>query len=268
MSLDHTANAHIHPSAIIHPRAILGHSVKIGPYTIIGEQVKVGDNCVIGSHVRIEGCTDIGDRNEIHHGAVIGQTPQDVKYSGEPSYLVIGSDNRIFEYTTISGGTASGGGTTVIGSRNVIMSYVYIAHDVRIKDEVIIANGVQVAGHVFIDACAVIGGQTGIHQHTKIGLLSMIGGQSRVTQDILPYSLAAGDPLKLYGANTIGLKRKGINLKDRNILRKVFRILNRSGLNVTNAKKQIMDEYSGHEMVENLVHFLNQSERGINRRRA
>ncbi|HUT83540.1 MAG TPA: acyl-ACP--UDP-N-acetylglucosamine O-acyltransferase, partial [Thermodesulfobacteriota bacterium] len=196
----------IHPTAIVSPKAELDPDVEVGPYSVIGDKVTIGKHTWIGPHVVIEGPTEIGQNCKIFQFASIGEIPQDLKFKGEESRLVIGSGNVIREFVTINRGTALGGGKTVLGNDNFLMVYSHVAHDCKIGNQVIIANAAQLAGRIEIEDCAVIGGIVGVHQFVRIGRYSIIGGCSAVSMDVPPYTMAAGNHAVLHGLNTVGLK--------------------------------------------------------------
>lgn len=199
----------IHPTALVDPAARLAEGVSVGPFAVIGPEVSVGVGSVIGPHVVIDGRVSIGSDNHIFPGACIGLEPQDLKYAGDNTEVVIGDGNRIREYVTINRATASGE-RTVLGHHNLLMAYSHIGHNCRLGDRIVIANGVAVAGHVDIDDRAVIGGVLGIHQFVHIGSLAMVGGMSRIDRDIPPYAIVEGHPGRLRGLNLIGLRRSGL----------------------------------------------------------
>jgi UDP-N-acetylglucosamine acyltransferase len=199
----------IHPTALVDPAARLAEGVSVGPFAVIGPEVSVGVGSVIGPHVVIGGRVSIGSDNHIFPGACIGLEPQDLKYAGDDTEVVIGDGNRIREYVTINRATASGE-RTVLGHHNLLMAYSHIGHNCRLGDRIVIANGVAVAGHVDIDDRAVIGGVLGIHQFVHIGSLAMVGGMSRIDRDIPPYAIVEGHPGRLRGLNLIGLRRSGL----------------------------------------------------------
>ena len=199
----------IHPTALVDPAARLAEGVNVGPFAVIGPEVSVGVGSVIGPHVVIDGRVSIGSDNHIFPGACIGLEPQDLKYAGDDTEVVIGDGNRIREYVTINRATASGE-RTVLGHHNLLMAYSHIGHNCRLGDRIVIANGVAVAGHVDIDDRAVIGGVLGIHQFVHIGSLAMVGGMSRIDRDIPPYAIVEGHPGRLRGLNLIGLRRSGL----------------------------------------------------------
>lgn len=244
----------IHPTAVIHPGAELHPTVQIGPYAVIGNNVKVGPGTTIGAHVVIEGLTEIGARNQIFPGAVIGSEPQDLKYEGTPTWVKIGDDNRIREYVTINRATGAGE-VTVVGSGNLFMAYVHIAHNCVIGDSVVIANAVALAGHVHIESRATIGGVLGIHQFVHIGRLAMVGGMSRIDRDVPPYMLVEGNPSRVRSLNLVGLKRAGISSSEIGELKKAFRTLYRSEYRLTQALEHL-DLLSDSEQLQHLRHFL------------
>jgi UDP-N-acetylglucosamine acyltransferase len=252
-----------HPTAIIHEKAELGDGVEIGPYSIIGEHVKIRRGTRIASHVVIEGWTLIGEDCQIFPFATIGTIPQDLKFKGEESRIVVGDRNAIREYVTIHRGTAGGEGVTTIGSDNLLMAYVHVAHDCRIGNRVILANAATLAGHVTVQDHAVIGGLVGVHQFTAIGRHAFIGGCSCVTQDVPPFVHATGNRVQLYGLNTVGLKRSGFSEERLEKLKKAYRILFRSKLTMKEAIRKVRKELADSPDVEEMASFIEKSERGI-----
>ena len=251
----------IHPTAVIHPGAELDASVEVGPYTVIGAHVKVGARTKIGPHVVIEGWTEIGAENQIFPGAVIGLEPQDLKYDGSLSLVRIGDRNLIREYVTINRGTVASE-ITHIGDSNLLMAYVHVAHNCWIENEVIIANSVALSGHVHIESQARISGLLGIHQFVHIGQLAMVGGMSRIVQDVPPYMLVEGNPARVRALNQVGLQRAGISdMAQGDVLRalkKAFRLLYRSDLPLHQAIDQIMG-LPDYDQVQHLCQFLQQA---------
>jgi UDP-N-acetylglucosamine acyltransferase len=245
----------------IHPSAQLGRDVTVGPYSIIGEHVVIGDRTNVGSHVVIEGWTEIGADNEIHHFAVIGTPPQDLKWEGAKSHVRIGRRNTIREFATVNRATGEGEETR-IGDENLIMAYVHVAHNCVIENGTILANAVNLAGHVMIEEKAIIGGVTPVHQFVRVGRHSMIGGGSRVPKDMPPYLLGAGNPLRIAGINQVGLERRGFPEESMGALKEAFRLLYRSSLNRTQALERIRREVAPCSEVEHLVRFIGESERG------
>lgn len=256
-------HAKVHPTAIVAPGARLGAHVEVGPYTIIGENVQIGDWTKIGSHAIIEGWTTIGSRCKIYSGAVVGNDPQDLKFRGEKSYLFIGDDNIIREYATISRGTEGGGGETRIGNGNLIMSYVHVAHDVQMGNHNVIAHGTGIGGHVVIEDRVTIGGVSAIHQFSKIGRMAMVGAHTMISKDVPPYVLVKGNPAKLYGVNIVGLRRNGLSPEVRIMIQRAYKILYRSGLNVSQAIEAMERELPASEEIDHLLRFLRNADRGI-----
>jgi UDP-N-acetylglucosamine acyltransferase len=254
----------IHPTAVVHPWARIGARVKIGPYSVIGPNATLGDGCSVGSNCLIEGVTTIGKGNRIFHGASVGTEPQDLKYMGGRSELVIGDDNVIREFCTLNTATNEGE-ATVVGSGCLLMAYAHVAHNCVVGDHVILANSVNLAGHVMIDDFAIIGGVTPVHQFVRIGKHAFIGGGSRIEKDIAPYLKIAGNPPVVYGINSVGLARRGFSDERRAVVKKLFKLLYRSGLNTS----QVVEKLEGGEHAgpdaEELLKFLNSCERGIQR---
>lgn len=253
----------IHETAIVHPLAKLGRDVEVGPYSVIGEDVVVGDGTRIGSHVEIIGPAMIGGNCKVCKGAVIGAEPQDVKYAGEKTGVIIGDNNIIKEYVTISRGTPGGRGTTIIGDDNMIMAYAHVAHDCVIGNGVVITGGAALAGHVAVEDRAVIGGMSGVHQFVRVGSMAMVGGMAKVVKDVPPYFLVDGNPARVIGVNIVGLRRNGLSLEVRAEIRKAYRILYSSGLNLHAALERIKQELANFDEIGHLVEFLESSSRGI-----
>lgn len=255
----------IHPTAIVHPEAKIGADVEIGPYAVVGEHVIIGDGTLIGSHCVIEGWTTIGCNNRIYTGAVVGNDPMDLKYKGEKSYLVIGDNNIIREYATISRGTEGGGGETRIGNYNLIMSNVHIAHDVQMGSNIVVSHGSGVAGHVVIEDEVRISGIVGIHQFCKLGQLVFVGAHSMITKDVPPYALVDGDPARVHGPNIEGLRRSGYTPEQRLEIQRAYRILYRSGLSLSQAIEVMENQLAGNPEIDHLLRFLRSAGRGITR---
>lgn len=258
----------IHPTAAIHPGATLHPTVKVGPYAVIGEKVTVGPETDIGAHVVIDGHTEIGTGNQIFPGAVIGIEPQDLKYDGSISLVKIGDHNRIREYVTINRATHAGE-ATVIGDNNLLMAYVHVAHNCVIANQVVIANAVSLAGHVEIESNAVIGGVLGVHQFVRIGRYAMLGGMSRVVRDVPPYMVVEGNPCRVRGLNTVGLRRAGIpDLEGGRLFRELkeaYRVLYRSNLTLKEALFSLKT-WADNEHVHHLQAFLQSSSTEAGRR--
>ncbi|MBU8920459.1 MAG: acyl-ACP--UDP-N-acetylglucosamine O-acyltransferase [Bacteroidales bacterium] len=254
----------IHPSAVVSERAKLAQGVEIGPFSVIGPDVTIGEGTVVGSNVLIEGYTTLGSGNKVFHGAAIGSEPQDLKYSGEKSHVRIGSNNTIREYVTIN--LAAGENeSTVVGDDCLLMAYVHLAHNCVLGSNVILANAVNLAGHVTIGDWAIIGGMVPVHQFVSIGAHSFVGGGSRVSQDIPPFFKFGGCPTKPSGLNTVGLERRGFTVEQRNLLKKAYRYIYRSGLNLTPALERIRDELPQTPEIESLLEFIGRSQRGLTR---
>ena len=252
----------IHKTALVHPDAIIEEDIEIGPYSIIGGEVKIGKNTKIWSHVIIEGDTAIGENCQILTGAIIGNAPQDLKYKGEKTKVVIGDNNIIREYVTINRGTIAKGETN-IGNGNLIMAYVHIAHDCVIGNDTVLANVVTMAGHIVVEDKAIVGGLSPIHQYVRIGTLAIIGGGSRVSKDVPPFCMAAGAPIRMFGLNVVGLERNNFSMEVRMQLKRAYKILFRSKLNTTQALKQLEKEPNLSDEVLQFMEFIRNSERGI-----
>lgn len=254
----------IHPSAIVSPKAKLADSVSVGPFSVISDNVSIGAGTKIGSHCVIEGNTVIGKSCEIFTGAVLGSRPQDLKFKGEKVFLEIGDNNIIREYCTLNPGTQESG-KTIIGDNNLLMAYSHIAHDCKVGNGCVLANNSTLAGHVNIEDKAVIGGIVAIHQFVRIGMLSIIGGCSKVVQDIPPFSTCDGHPARVYGLNLIGLRRKGISGDSIKQIGRAFKIFFNSGLSVKHALQRVEKELEKTEEIIYLVNFVKSSERGLTR---
>ncbi len=253
----------IHSTAIIAPEATLALGVTVGPYSLIGPRVRIGPATVVGPHVVIDGRTTIGARNQIFQFASIGAVPQDLKYHGDDSELIIGDDNRIREFCTLQPGTEGGGMLTRIGNGNLLMNYSHIAHDCLLSDRIIVANGVQLGGHVIIDDGAVLGALAGIHQFVRIGESAIVGAGSMVSQDVPPFCNATGDRATLHGLNSLGLKRRGLSDETIRALKRAYRVMFQSGLRTGDALARIRAELPGISEVERFAAFIEQSERGV-----
>ncbi len=252
----------VHPTAIIDPDATVAPGVAVGPYSIIGPGVVVGQGTVLGSHVLVERDTKLGEQCQIAKGAVIGSDPQDLKYEGEPSQLLVGDRTVVREYATLNRGTQVSG-KTVVGSDCLIMAYAHVAHDCEIGNHVVLSNAVNMAGHVVIEDWAIVGGLTAIHQHVRIGAHSFCGGGSRVPQDIPPYLKVAGNPVKLYGLNRVGLERRGVSEDVKQALKQAYQVLFQSKLTLTLALDIAEAEVRQIPEVRHLLSFIRSSERGV-----
>ena len=255
-------NSNIHPTAIVDKNAFLGKNVKVGPFTIIDESVEIGDNVEIGPNVLIRKYTSIGNNCNIFNGAVIGEIPMDLKFSGEKSKLVIGDRTTIREFSTIHRGTKDRG-ITQIGSDCLIMAYGHVAHDVIIGNNVIVSISVNIAGHVEVDDYAIIGGWPPVHQFCKLGEHAFIGGGRLILQDIPPYILATGEPLKYSGINSVGLRRRSFNLEARKKIKRVYSIIYQSDCNLTQAVDRIKNEFEESDEVNTILKFIERSDRGL-----
>ena len=254
----------IHPAALVDPGARLGVDVVVGPGSIVGPEVTIGDRTRIDAHALVTGWTTLGADNHVHHGAVLGSPPQDLKYSGLPSQLVIGDRNVFREYVTANLATEPGESTR-IGSDGLFMAYAHVAHNCAIGNRVVIANAVQLAGYVVVDDWAIVGGGTVVHQFTRIGRHCMIGGGSRVSQDIAPFVKSAGSPPRNAGVNAIGLERRGFGRETREAIDRAYRIFFRDGATVTKAVATIRRELPGIPEAEHFARFCETSVRGITR---
>ncbi len=252
----------VHPTAIIPDAAKLG-DVEIGPYTVIGPDVVIGDGTVIGPSVVISGHTEIGKGNKIFQFSSIGSAPQDLKYRNEPTKLVIGDNNTIREHVVINPGTPTGRGVTTIGDGNLFMIGSHVAHDCIVGDEVVFANNATLAGHVMVGSMSVLGGLMAAHQFTRIGKLAMIGGGAMVSMDVPPFAMASGDRARLFGINSIGLRRRGFTKEQITLIEKAYRILFRSKLSLSDAIKKVGDELPPDPNVRHLIEFIQTSKRGV-----
>ena len=245
----------IHKTAIVDNKAKVSNSANIGPYSVIGPNVEISENVIIHSHVNISGNTKIGNGNKIYPFASIGNDPQDLKYNGEETKLVIGNNNKIREYVTINPGTVGGGGLTKIGNNCLFMISSHIAHDCHVGNNVIIANNVPLGGHVTIEDNVVIGGNSAVQQFTRIGKLAMIGGMTGVLHDVIPYGLSIGNRNYLHGLNLIGLRR--VNLKNKDILsltkayKEIF-----ATKNLTDNLDKLNGEFKKNPLVKDIIEFI------------
>ena len=254
--------ARIHSTAIISPEAEIGSDVEIGPFAIIGENCVVGDGCVIAPRATLERNVTLAANVKVGIGTILGGLPQDLKFAGEETTVEIGEGTVIREYTTVNRGTAQSFKTTV-GKNCLLMSYVHLGHDCHIGNHVILSNVVQLAGHVTIEDRAIVSGLSAAHQFVRIGRHSFIGGCSRVSKDIPPFLKAVGNPVKLYGLNTVGLQRSGMDDTTIRELKRAYRLLFRSDLNVTQAIEAAQNEVDALPEVRELLRFVEASERGV-----
>jgi UDP-N-acetylglucosamine acyltransferase len=260
----------IDPTAIVHPRAQIGEGTTIGPHANVGPNVRIGANCRIGASAVIDGWTEIGDDTEIYPFASIGLIPQDLKFKGEPTKLVIGRRNIFREFVTINRGTRGGGGVTLIGDRNVFMAYVHVAHDCQVGHDTIFGPHATLGGHVTVEDFANISAGSAVHQFCRVGQHGFIGGYSVITKDALPYARTVGSrPARIFGTNTIGLMRRGFSPGVVEKLKRSFRYLLQSKLNTTRALQQIQQDRSlACAEVQYLLDFIRTSQRGVILRRA
>lgn len=249
-------------NASVHPKAEIGENVEIGPFAVIGEHAKIGDNSKIGSHAVIENWTTIGKNCKIFTGAVIGSDPQDLKFRGECSYVDVGDNTTIREYATVNRGTYENE-TTKIGSSCLIMAYCHVAHNCVLEDRVIMSSFAGLAGHIHIEEHAIIGGLVGIHQFVRIGRNSIIGGCSGVRQDVMPYSVAGGNPCRAIGINIVGLRRHNFSPERISSLKKAYKTVLRSKMCETDALVFLKEELSDSAEVKHMIEFIEKSQRGL-----
>lgn len=255
----------IHPTAIVSPKAEIGEDVQIGAYSIIGEAVTIGKGTWIGPHVVIDPHVNIGPGCRIFQFAAIGAIPQDLKFSGEKTYVNIGPGVTIREFVTIHRGTEPGGGITRVGEKSFLMAYTHIAHDCQVGKMVVLANNATLAGHITIGDYATVGGLVAIHQFVRVGDYAFIGGKSAVVKDVPPYVIVSGDRAILHGLNRVGLKRHGFSDQTLSALKKTYRILFRYGLTLNEAISRVYAEVEVMPEVENFIGFIKASSRGVTR---
>ena len=257
----------IHPTAIVDPAARIDAGVMVGPYAVIGAGVCIGEGTTVGAHCVLEGRTTIGRDNRIHSFASLGAAPQDKKYGGEPTRLVIGDRNTIREFCTFNVGTAQDRGVTTVGDDNWIMAYVHIAHDCIVGNHTILANNATLAGHVQVADYAIIGGLTGVHQFTKVGAHVMAGFASHISQDVPPYMMVDGNPLAVRGLNLEGLRRRGFSAERLAVIKQMHRLLYRQGLTLEAARAAIaaLSSDDAGEDIARMLAFIDQSTRGLAR---
>lgn len=246
----------IHDTAIISETSKLGDNVEIGAYSIIGPNVKISNNTKIHSHVNITGNTSIGSGNEIFPFSSIGTPPQDLKYKGEKNSLIIGDNNKFREYVNINPGTEQGGGVTKIGNNNLFMVYCHVAHDCTISNNIVLANNVQVGGHVFIENNAIIGGSCAVHQFSRIGESSMIGGMTGVLSDVIPFGLSLGNRNSLAGLNLIGLRRAKVSNENIKIIQEAYNIIFKSS-NFRSNIENLNSDIKKNQFVSKIIDFIN-----------
>jgi len=253
----------VHPTAVVHPKANVASSCEVGPYCVIGENVTLGEKCKLHSHVVIDGHTKLGNENEVFPFASIGLKTQDLKWKGGVTRTEIGDGNTFREYVTIHSAT-SNGETTRVGSRNHILAYCHIAHNCTLGDNIIMSNVATLAGHVTVEDFAVVGGLAAVHQFCRIGKMSIVGGCSKVVQDVPPFMLADGNPAETRTVNKVGMERNGVSEAAQNALKQAYKILFREGLTIPNALVKIEKNASLPEILH-LVNFVRASERGISK---
>jgi UDP-N-acetylglucosamine acyltransferase len=253
----------IHSTSIVDAKANIDTNVEIGPFCIIKAGAVIGKGTRLLSHVIVEGATEIGEDCTIHPFSSIGLPPQDLKYKGENTRLCIGRNNIIREYTTIHRASVGGDGVTAVKDNNFLMAYVHIAHDCKVGSNVIMANAATLAGHVSVEDYAVIGGLVAVHQFTRIGKYAMVGGFSGIGQDVPPYMVASGARAKLFGPNTIGLKRHGFSDVSITAIKKAYKILFREKKTLKDAIMKVREELPPSEEITHLVEFIEQNKRGI-----
>ncbi|HEY0671027.1 MAG TPA: acyl-ACP--UDP-N-acetylglucosamine O-acyltransferase [Longimicrobiales bacterium] len=252
----------VHETAIVDASATLADDVVVGPYSVIGPNVRIGAGTEIGPHVHIVRDTVIGANCRVHHGAALGGDPQDLKYAGEPAELIIGENTVIREFVTLNRGT-SAHGKTEIGSNCLLMAYAHVAHDCVLGDHVILANSVNMGGHVLIEDYVIVGGLTAIHQFVRIGRHAFVGGSAAVMKDVPPFVKAAGNPLKLYGLNSLGLQRRGFSEETRVTLKRAYRMIFSSSLNIGQALAQAQTDLQITPDVAHFLAFIEASQRGV-----
>lgn len=257
----------VHPSAVVAPTAQLDSGVEVGPYAVIGPRVWIGEKTWIGPHAVIEGHTTIGRENRIFQFASVGAIPQDKKYRGEESVLIIGDHNTIREFATLNPGTSGGGMVTRVGNHNLFMVYSHVAHDCIVGNHVIMANAATLAGHVTLEDYVAVGGLVGVHQFTRIGESALLAAGAMVSLDVPPYCIATGDRAHLHGLNLIGLKRRGFLSEEIVALKKAYRTLFAEGLPLKEALVRIREEHPSSPVIAHLVEFVTDSQRGICRPR-
>lgn len=254
----------IHPTAIVHPKAKIAATADIGPYCVVHENVEINAHVRLDSHVVVDGWTTLGEGCRVHSFASLGGDSQDLKFKGEKTFVKIGSKTTIREYVTINGGTGEGT-ETVVGSSCHIMAYAHIAHNCVVGDHVVIANCGTLAGHVVVEDMAVIGGLVAIHQFCRVGAMSILGGCSKVIQDIPPFMMGDGHPAVVRGLNLLGMKRRGVTEEAQREIKKAFKIIYKSGLNTSNAVKEIQSQNFQSKEIEQLLQFISASQRGISK---
>ncbi len=252
----------VHPLAVISAEAKLAGDVVVEPHAVIDGDVVIEAGCVIGSSVRIHSGTRLAEGVRVSHGAALGGEPQDLKFGGERTELYVGASTIIREFCTLNRGTAATG-KTVVGANCLLMAYTHVAHDCVIGDNVVMANAVNLAGHVHVEEWAILGGMVPVHQFVRIGRHCMVGGGLRVPKDVPPYILAGGQPLRYYGLNSVGLRRRGFPTETRSVLKRAYRLLFQTDLNTNQALEAIENEFGSVPEVRNILEFARLSKRGL-----
>jgi UDP-N-acetylglucosamine acyltransferase len=254
----------IHKSSEVHPEAQIDSSVEIGPFCVIGKNVKIGKNTRLLSHVILDGHTEIGDNNVIHPFAVLGNVPQDLKYKGEPTRLVIGNQNTIREGVTMNTGTVQGGGVTKLGNHNLIMAYTHLGHDCTVGNHVILANAVALAGHVTIDDYANIGGMCGVSQFVRVGSYCYVGGQSGIEKDLPPFCIAVGSRnMHIKGANIVGMRRHGFSADSIQKINEAIKLWTRQDVQKEQCLLEIESQYAENTEIQKFIQFIRTSKQGV-----
>ncbi len=253
----------IHSTAIVDRGAAIDDDVDIGPYAIIGAKVQIGRGTRVGAHTVIDGRTTLGRNNQIFHHASIGAVPQDLKYRGEDSTLIIGDENIIREFATLHLGTSGGGMITRVGNQNLLMNYSHVAHDSQVGSHNVVANGAQLAGHVVVEDWVIVGALVGIHQFVKVGESAILGAGAMVSQDVPPFCNATGDRARLHGLNLVGLKRRAFDPELVRNIKRAYRIVFHSGLKLADALARARQEVPPSPQVDHFLAFIQASERGV-----
>ena len=258
------SSSQVHELAIVSASAKIGAGVRVGAYAVVGDQVELGEGCVLHSHAVVQGPSKIGRNNVFHPFCSVGGDPQDFRFQGEKTELEVGDGNTFREYVTISRGTVGGGGKTTIGSANLFLASSHVGHDCHVGDHILFVNGATLAGHVTVEDYATIGFQSPVHQFCRVGRYAYIGASTVITQDVPPFSrIVTERETKSYGANTIGLERKGFSEERLKILQRAFRLLLRSKMNTTQALAEMRKSFGDSEDVQELIRFIETAERGI-----
>ena len=256
------STAKIHPTAVIDPGARIGEGCEIGPYCVIGAKVELGEGCCLQHHVSLAGPSQFGKENVFFPFSTLGQRTQDLKYTGEPTHLIVGDGNTFREFVTVHRGTTAESSTR-IGNRGYFLAYVHVAHDCTVGDEVIFSNNGTLAGHVEVGDFAILGGLTAVHQFCRIGAHAMTGGCSKIVQDVPPFMLADGNPAKVRSYNKVGMERRGFDAQTMRAVREAYRIIYRLSLNLPQAIDQMRADLPELPEIEQILAFVSRSPRGI-----